>query len=74
VTELLGEHQDAAVAARTLHELADGEHVSGRVGFALGLLHADQRAAVHAARVAFLDLWPDVAHARHRGWLRAGAR
>jgi CHAD domain-containing protein len=70
VTELLGEHQDAAVAAETLQRLAEGEHVSGRIGFALGLLHADQRGAVHVARLTFLDLWPEVAHARHRGWLR----
>lgn len=70
VTELLGDHQDAAVAAATLRDLADGKHVSGRVGFALGLLHAEQRAAVARNRVAFLELWPDVAHARHRGWLR----
>jgi CHAD domain-containing protein len=70
VTELLGEHQDASVAATTLRDLAEGEHVSGRIGFALGLLYAEQRAAVHHDRVAFLELWPEVAHARHRGWLR----
>ncbi|RZS90793.1 CHAD domain-containing protein [Motilibacter rhizosphaerae] len=70
VTELLGDHQDAAIAAETLHGIAAGEHVSGRQGFTLGLLFADQRNAVLVARVRFLELWPEVSHRRHRDWLR----
>lgn len=70
VTELLGEHQDAAVAADTLLALAAEPHVSGRAGFALGLLHRDQRDAVHLTRVEFGPVWSEVSAARHRGWLR----
>ena len=71
VTELLGEHQDAAIAADSLVELATGEHVSGREGFVLGLLHRDQRDAVHLARVDFEQVWAEVASARYRAWLRS---
>ncbi|RKS80016.1 CHAD domain-containing protein [Motilibacter peucedani] len=70
VTELLGEHQDAAIAADVLVELAAGPHVSGRAGFALGLMHRDQRDAVHLARVEFGHVWRGVSASRHRAWLR----
>jgi CHAD domain-containing protein len=71
VTELLGEHQDAAVAADALAALAaDGESTS-RAGFALGLLYQRQRNAVQDSRTGFLRLWPEVADKKHRRWLTA---
>ena len=68
ITELLGNHQDAAIAAETTHVLAAG--ADGTVGFVLGLLHDEQRAEVAASRKEFLKVWPEVAHARWRRWMR----
>lgn len=69
VTELLGTHQDAALAADTAHQLAL-DHADGRTGFVFGLLHDSERAQVTAARKQFMQSWPDVAHPRWRHWLR----
>ncbi len=80
VTELLGQHQDAAVAADVLRHLAtdraaalhlpDGAAEAARVGFVLGSLHAAQRAEVRLLRADLLDVWPDISHGSHRSWLR----
>ncbi len=81
LTELLGEHQDAAVAAETLAELANGQSsrsggsrrkIDGRTGFALGVLHAHQRQAVHDIRLSFPGTWAQVSHNGHRSFLRRG--
>jgi len=69
VTEELGEHQDAVIAADTARAMAAGRGVSGRAGFALGLLHAAERANVRAARRRFEATWPDVSRPRWRRWL-----
>ena len=58
VTELLGDHQDAHVARITLREIASRE--SGSIGYALGLLGAQQGAQELRIRRDFLDLWPSV--------------
>ena len=71
VTELLGEHQDAAVAATELARLAAGPQVDARAAFGLGVLYAAQRDDVTTAREEFLRLWPEVSHREHRGWLKA---
>ncbi|MGI8683324.1 MAG: CHAD domain-containing protein [Mycobacteriales bacterium] len=73
VQEVLGEHQDAVVAADFLRDLAAEPRRGDRTGFTLGVLFADQRAAAHTARAAFADIWPDVRRPRHRRWL-AGAK
>ena len=80
VTELLGEHQDAAIAAETVQRiaLALGERavaeraVAGfaAAGFALGVLHQRQRTAVVRARTEFLALWPGVSKPHRRRWLK----
>lgn len=71
VTDVLGEHQDAAIAARTCAELAGVRRVAGPTGFALGLLHDVEREAVRAARSRFVDeVWPGVSRPKHRRWLR----
>jgi CHAD domain-containing protein len=69
VTEQLGEHQDAVIAAETTRRLAAGRRVTGTTGFVLGLLHEYERSAVIAARHAFVELWPDVKARNVVGWL-----
>ena len=73
-TDLLGRHQDAAVAAEMTRSLAQGKGVGGRAGYALGLLHDAQRAEILEIRQAFSAAWPDVAAKRRRRWLRAAAK
>jgi inorganic triphosphatase YgiF len=72
VTELLGEHQDAVIAADTARRLAGGRRVTGTTGFVLGLLHEAERSAAIATRHEFIRVWPDVSRHRHRAWLTAG--
>jgi inorganic triphosphatase YgiF len=69
VTELLGEHQDASVAAATVQTLAVGRRVTGPVGFALGLLHTFEREALADTREEFRQVWPEVARRHWRQWL-----
>ncbi|SDU11516.1 CYTH and CHAD domain-containing protein [Jiangella alkaliphila] len=69
VTEILGEHQDAAMAAAKARELANAEPASTDVAFALGVLASNERAYVHAARAAFADTWPHVRRAKWRRWM-----
>ncbi len=72
VTELLGEHQDASIAAETVRALAHTGRVPGRAGFALGLLHSAQRDAVHATRLRLVAVWPEVSRPDGLRWLKAG--
>lgn len=72
VTELLGEHQDAVIAADTTRRLASGRRVTGTTGFVFGLLHEAERAAVTATRHEFATVWPEVSRRRHRDWLGRG--
>lgn len=77
VTELLGRHQDASVAAETARSLAERDGVDGRAGYALGLLHEAQRAEILDIRRTFSTVWPAVAAKKRRRWLRTsttGAR
>ncbi len=67
--DLLGEHQDAAVAAATLRELAAAADPTG-AGFTFGVLYERERAAARAARESFVDVWWSVRRRRHRRWLR----
>ena len=69
LTELLGVHQDAAVAAEAAAALAATEGVGGRGGYALGLLHDAQRAEVRSTRKEFKRIWPSAAKPRRRRWL-----
>jgi CHAD domain-containing protein len=72
VTELLGEHQDAVVTARTARRLAAGRRVTGPTGFVLGLLHEYERAAAAQCREQFAKTWPKVADAVDPGRLGQG--
>lgn len=69
VTEALGEHQDAAIAADAVLELGRAAGVSADVALTLGVLHGVQREAVRAARADFVAIWPEVSAKRLRGWL-----
>lgn len=68
VTELLGEHQDAAIAADLVQQLSATAR-GARATFALGVLYAQQRTAVAQTRQAFVDIWPRVAHPGWRTWM-----
>jgi CHAD domain-containing protein len=70
VTELLGEHQDAAVAAHTVSALAAGRKIPGPVGFALGLLHSFEQETMARQRKEFRKMWQDVSRPHWRRWLR----
>jgi CHAD domain-containing protein len=69
VQELLGEHQDAAIAATVLRRLATAPR-AGASGFTLGLLYAAQERAIESTRDAFAGVWAESAKPRHRKWLR----
>ena len=70
VTELLGEHQDAAIAAGLLQQLSLQAR-GARAAFTMGVLFAQQREHVQQCRVAFIDAWPRVSHSGWRKWLDA---
>ncbi len=69
VTEILGEHQDAALAADAVRALAGRQRLSGSTGFALGLVHGIERDAVSETRRQLVEAWPEVSRSRHRQWL-----
>ena len=71
VQEVLGEHQDAVVAADFLRDLVAGSGRGDRSDFTLGVLYGDQRAAAQAARAAFAGIWSEVRRPRLRRWLSA---
>ena len=70
VTELLGEHQDAAVAAHTVSTMASGRKITGPVGFALGLLHSFEQETMAGQRKEFRRMWQDVSRPHWRAWLK----
>jgi CHAD domain-containing protein len=70
VTELLGDHQDAAVAAHTVSTLAAGRKITGPVGFALGLLHSFEQETMAKQRKEFRTMWQDVSRPHWRAWLK----
>ena len=69
VTELLGEHQDCAVAAATVRSLLDRE-TGPQAAFALGALYAQQRERTQQIRLEFIDAWPRISHSEWRSWLK----
>lgn len=68
-TEVLGDHQDASIAAAALAEMAHGRGVSGEAQRALHRARRRAREQVGDARERFLDAWPDLAREAHRAWL-----
>jgi inorganic triphosphatase YgiF len=69
VQEVLGEHQDAVIAADVLHSMATARG-SGSISFTLGLLHSRQTEAAAAAREDFRRVWADASRPKYRRWLR----
>ncbi|GAB3677000.1 CYTH and CHAD domain-containing protein [Angustibacter aerolatus] len=57
VQQLLGDHQDAAVALDALRELGVRAHLDGDNAFTYGLLHAGQQALAERSRREFADGW-----------------
>jgi len=69
IQELLGEHQDAVVAASTLRRLATAPR-AGSTAFTLGLMYARQQDAIARARKQFPSIWSEASAPSHRKWLR----
>jgi CHAD domain-containing protein len=67
VTEILGEHQDAADAGAAIRELATS--ADARASFTLGVLCAAERERVTVTRRRFATLWPKVSRRKWRRWL-----
>ncbi|MGW1279019.1 CHAD domain-containing protein [Streptomyces tsukubensis] len=55
---LLDRHRDAAEAAGAAAAAARTPRIAPATAYALGILHADQRHEVEAARFAFQEVWP----------------
>lgn len=58
----LDRHRDAAEAAAAAATAARTPRIAPATAYALGVLHADQRHEVEAARFAFQRAWQEVAH------------
>ncbi|WP_406283966.1 CHAD domain-containing protein [Embleya sp. NBC_00896] len=69
VTEVLGVHQDATIAAEVVAELAARPRIGGPAAFVLGELYAHERHAATAQRHAFALVWPKASAADARAWL-----
>jgi CHAD domain-containing protein len=65
--DILGAHQDAAVAEARLRELA-GEGSGPGAGLVAGLLVERERARRMAARAAFEEWWPKVRRRGRKAW------
>lgn len=67
--ELLGEHQDAAVAAERVLALVDGSSPDLPLALTCGRLAERERSAVRAARTAFPAQWRQVRRSGVARWL-----
>ncbi|MFJ8044979.1 CHAD domain-containing protein [Kitasatospora sp. NPDC096147] len=63
--EVLDRHQDAADAAVTVATAARTPRITPATAYVLGVVHADQRLEVEAARYAFGRQWPAL---QQHGW------
>nr|WP_246221136.1 CYTH and CHAD domain-containing protein [Phytoactinopolyspora mesophila] len=70
LTELLGEHQDAAQAGELLERLAQQSHDT-ETAFGLGALATIERGYAREARQRFASIWLQASHPRWRGWFTA---
>ncbi|MEU0938657.1 CHAD domain-containing protein [Embleya sp. NPDC005971] len=69
VTEVLGVHQDATIAADAVAELAAAPRIGGPAAFVLGELHAYERRVATERRYAFTRVWPKAGSPEVRAWL-----
>ena len=68
VTELLGEHQDCAIAADTVRQLVTRD-TGPQTALTLGAVYVQQRHRVRDIREEFLAEWPGIRAAKWRRWL-----
>ena len=69
VTEILGDHQDAAIAIERIKELAAEDGVTPPAAFGLGALLLVEHDSVADTRADFAGLWRSVSRRRWRRWL-----
>ncbi|GIJ76957.1 Inorganic triphosphatase YgiF, contains CYTH and CHAD domains [Micromonospora phaseoli] len=69
VQKLLGEHQDAAVAAQTWRAVAEARPADHRLAVAAGRLLERERAAVRRVRADFPYAWRRASRRRRTRWL-----
>ncbi|WP_422770912.1 CHAD domain-containing protein [Plantactinospora sp. WMMC1484] len=69
VQNLLGEHQDAAVAAQTWQSIAEENPADHAVAVTAGRLVERERAATRTARAAFPEAWDRASRGRRTAWL-----
>jgi CHAD domain-containing protein len=69
VQNLLGEHQDAAVAADTWREIAAEHPDDHELAVTAGRLVERERAAIRAARADFAAAWDRASAKRRTKWL-----
>ncbi|MGX7670595.1 CYTH and CHAD domain-containing protein [Plantactinospora sp. DSM 117369] len=69
VQDVLGEHQDAAVAAETWLSIAAQDPADHAVAVTAGRLVERERAAVRTARAAFPEAWRRASRGRRTAWL-----
>jgi CHAD domain-containing protein len=69
VQDLLGEHQDAAVAADTWLAIANADPDDHALAVTAGRLYERERAAVRAAREAFPAAWRAASRRRLTEWM-----
>ncbi len=70
VTELLGAHQDACVAAQTWLQITRSAPASRRLAVTAARLFERERDAARAAQAAFPEQWERVRGEQLTGWLR----
>jgi CHAD domain-containing protein len=70
VQDLLGEHQDAAVAADTWLAIANADPDDHALAVTAGRLYERERAAVRSARAAFPSAWRNASRRRLTEWMR----
>ena len=70
VQDLLGEHQDAAVAAQTWLSIANSDPDDHALATTAGRLFERERAAVRTARTSFPSAWKAASRRRLTEWMR----
>jgi CHAD domain-containing protein len=71
ITEILGDHQDAAIAIEQIKGLAAEDGITPAAAFGLGALLSVEHDSVANTRTDFSNLWPKVSRRRWRRWLWA---
>lgn len=69
VTEVLGEHQDAAIAKDRVEEIGTLPDAPSPAAFVMGVLRGVEQESADRQRGVFAGVWPRVSKARWRSWL-----